>query len=498
MGKSSSYLLCFLALNAFLLSGCVPTPEIDKRLETIDTPVQRESRFDNALERLGKLLEVYDIQPIVVQAKPIVNYSAGQSLPSNITIMVSTALANIGEKIVYLPYDPSYFMNEHGTGGAQSIGRRLPDIVLNGGITEYDKDTDKVSSGANAGIGFGQASGQGNLDVSRSNSDSTSSIALDLQLYRYSDTSAIQGTQSSNSIKIYKQSKSNNLSFAILASGIGLNGSVDKTQGEHAAVRLLVEMSILETLGKYAKVPYWKCVDGLKPDKKTIQFHKDAFNSKTDAQKIGIIQQQLRYLRYPSVTVNGTLDAPTQEALRKVLPNRNIAINDELYTLLWENIDINYAYEVAKADKKKKADTPKLGLNIENLKQVYKQGEKISLDVLPTQKGYLHVFYESSKDGFGQVFPNKYEKNNLLSPAQKVRVPNHQAVVLTAESPRVNEKLFFVYSLNDISSAVDKATNDKKNKSLSIQSIISMIKSSGGSDGTFIVYGVDINKEKLK
>ncbi len=497
MSRNFISFISFLATASFFVSGCaVAVPELDKKLETMETPTQRSSRFDNSLERLGKLLEIYDIEPIAIQAKPIVNYSAGQSLPSNITVMVSTALANIGDRIVYLPYDPGYFSNEYATGGAQSIGRRLPDIVLNGGITEYDKDTDRVSSGGNLGIGFGQASGQGNFDASRSNSDSTSSIALDLQLYRYSDTSAIQGTQSSNSIKIYKQSKSNNLSFAILASGIGLNGSVDKTQGEHAAVRLLVEMSILETLGKYAKVPYWKCVEGLKPDKKVIQFHKDSFASKTDQQKIAIIQRQLRYLRYSGVTINGVLDDATKDALRRVLPNRNISIDEDLYVTLWENIDIDYAYQVAKKDKLAQKYAPKLGLNVENLKKAYKMGEKIELEISPTQKGYLYVFYDSSKDGFGQVYPNKFEKNNFFEASQKKKIPGHQSVILTAEGARVNEKLYFVYSLNDISPVINKVVGDKMNKNVTIQALISSIKSSNAQDGTYIVYGVDINKEK--
>ncbi|MBF0376838.1 MAG: DUF4384 domain-containing protein [Desulfamplus sp.] len=518
------FFIIFLSLN--LLSGCVtvPTPEIDKKFENLETPTKRISQFDNSLEKLGKLLEIYQIEPVAIQAKPIVNYTAGETLPSNITIMVSSALAKIGERIVYLPYDPSYFLNEHGTGGAQTIGRRLPDIFLDGGITEYDKDIDRVSSRAGGDIAVGGGSGSTDLGVSRSASQSMSSIALDFQLFRYSDTSAIHGTQSSNSIKIYKQNKSNDFSFAILMSGISLNGSVDKTQGEHAAIRLLVEMSILETLGKYAKVPYWLCVNGMAADKNVVQFHKDAFNTKTDQQKIAIIQRQLRYLRYPNVQISGVLDETTIAALRKVLPNMpKIQLNGDLYVKLWSNMDIDFAYSLSRqemlgqkiaatraaappaapttstssspAASSAPASNTKLGLNVENIKSVYKVGERVTFSVAPTDSGFLYVFYDSSKDGFGKVFPNKYERDNFLKPNQKIKVASSKHVVLKTESARVNEKVYFIYSRNDLAPIVNQTVGDGLSKDVNIQTIISAIQSTNIGNDAYIVYGMDINKE---
>ncbi|MBF0234585.1 MAG: DUF4384 domain-containing protein [Desulfamplus sp.] len=492
------FFIMFLIVSLF--SGCtVVVPEIDKKYENIENPTTRNSKFDNSLERLGKLLDIYAIEPIAIQAKPIVNYSAGQTLPSNITVMVSTALAKIGERIVYLPYDPSYFLNEHGTGGAQTIGRRLPDVVLNGGITEYDKDIDKVSSRAGGDLAFGGGSGATDAGFGHSTSESMSSIALDFQLFRYSDTSAIHGTQSSNSIKIHKQSKSNNFSFSILMSGANLSGNIDKTQGEHAAVRLLVEMSILETIGKYAKVPYWICVDGMPPNTKVIQFHREAFNSKSDQQKIAIIQRQLRYLRYPNIEITGVLDQITIDVLRKVLPNASkIQLNGDLYVQLWSNMDIDFAYNLSRQEqlaKRQPERAPKLGLNVENLKSIYKVGERVTFSVSPTDKGFLYVFYDSSKDGFGKLFPNKYETDNLLEANQKFQIANSKYVVLKTESARVNEKLYFIYSKNDLSPIVNRMVGEQMSKNVNIQTVISAIKSTDIGSDAYIVYGMDLNKE---
>jgi len=151
------------AASLFIL-GCVPdiSPSISKQEMKIESPFEEVTRYSNALKKLGKMITAYEGDPIKVQSKFITNDTSDeQSLPKDISRMLITALNKIGENIIYVPYDPQYLLNEAQTGA--QINRVLPDIVISGAITEFDKDVYKKKKGLNADFAFG--SGKGDTDV---------------------------------------------------------------------------------------------------------------------------------------------------------------------------------------------------------------------------------------------------------------------------------------------------------------------------------------------
>jgi len=57
--------------------------------------------------------------------------------------------------------------------------------------------------------------------------------------------SGIPKMQAINTIKSHKAVKENAIGFTLLSSSFGLQGTVKKIQGRHAAIRLLVQLSML-------------------------------------------------------------------------------------------------------------------------------------------------------------------------------------------------------------------------------------------------------------
>ena len=182
----------------------------DKEVEDLDKEMSQASarltRYDDALRQFGKLLEAYNIPQVRVQSKIISNETADASLPQDVSKMMTTAINKIGREIVYIPYDPNYVINESTTGGA--ISRTLPQVVIAGGITEYDKDMIEKNRElkAEAKIDKGQwgSSAQYSGGAGYDAGESASRIALDLNMLDYTTQTAISHAQTSNAILVRK------------------------------------------------------------------------------------------------------------------------------------------------------------------------------------------------------------------------------------------------------------------------------------------------------
>jgi len=71
----------------------------------------------------------------------------------------------------------------------------------------------------------------------------------------------------SNRVMIEKRSSANEFAFSIFGSGFGFNNAITKSQGIHASITALVELSVAEVLGKLGEFPYWLLLKGGKVDR---------------------------------------------------------------------------------------------------------------------------------------------------------------------------------------------------------------------------------------
>ncbi len=146
-----------LLLGIILLSCCAPplTKKEKRLLEEPVIPFSKPTIFTQSLSNLGIMLEIYDYPKTIVQGKHIVNKTAcKKNLPFDITDMLKTAANEIGDKIQYVVYDENYEYYKygekfkyHGYGVTQG---KLPEVVIDGAITECDEDIDSKSNQINA------------------------------------------------------------------------------------------------------------------------------------------------------------------------------------------------------------------------------------------------------------------------------------------------------------------------------------------------------------
>ncbi len=337
------YSLVAIASLALMMGGCTGSlmPTHTKEFQAVqnDGPRSNITKFSDSLKNLGRLAETYKDSAFTLTALPVENKTAARGkLPSDITVMVESALTSIGSKlIVAKPYDymdPSTAVGEY--------------FLIKGAITEYDVVTKSARSMQSAfsltklaNIGRGNDK-SGDIDGGIDSEFQEARIAIDFNIVDAKTGNFIAGVQSKNSMKIGSLTDSHDFGFSIAGSGIGISGSVTKQQGIHQAIRLLVELSIVELIGKLRTYPYWIAIHNGQIDNDLLKKMESDFNQH-DKETRKIYIQHLLSIIYPDVSIGQKGMQNTNKRIKEfkkstgIIPYTN-EINTELYTKLLTEI----------------------------------------------------------------------------------------------------------------------------------------------------------------
>ena len=98
------------------------------------------------------------------------------------------------------------------------------------------------------------------LETGYSQNRSANLVGLELHLGEFRTRTLIPGVDSSNEIAISNGGKALDVAGRIGAYGVQFNVGRDFSQGTGAAIRTLIELGVIEIIGKWARVPYWQCL----------------------------------------------------------------------------------------------------------------------------------------------------------------------------------------------------------------------------------------------
>jgi len=145
-------------------------------------------------------------------------------------------------------------------------------------------------------------------------------------------------------MEVYKGLREEEVGITLFGPTFGLKGSIKKVQGRHEAVRVLVQVSMIQMIGKYLALPYWRLLgDDVQPDKVVLDSISATYYRMERADRIGAVQQWLILHGY-DVVINNRLDSNTQTALRSFDPSfagDEKGISEALFTKLYLTIPVN-------------------------------------------------------------------------------------------------------------------------------------------------------------
>jgi len=356
-------MVCALAFS-FVSCQSIDPRAVDVELpETL--PSAKITSYTEALSQLGLMTEVYSTDVLRIQSNPIgdltgASRSTGSEIPRDITEIIKTSLNSIGGNVVFIPYDPAFIQNQQVTGYSNFENKVIPDLVLSGGITEFDRGL--TTKGENTDLSL-EAEIQEtipdflpskNIGLRYGNEAKAglARITLDFNLLDFETLTGVPKINAVNTMEVLKVVAGKELGISLFGQNFGLKGTIKKVQGRHAAVRLLVELSMIQIVGKYLAIPYWRVLgeDAL-PDRVVTDAVARFYSSLTESEVTTFVQQWL-FIYGHELALNGELDEKTRKALAAVDtefdPSSDSKISSGNFVQVYLNLPISY-----KAEKKR-------------------------------------------------------------------------------------------------------------------------------------------------
>lgn len=337
---------------------------VDVELET-SAPEVKITSYTQSLSDLGRMSLIYDTGLVKIQSQDIADQTGtamttGGEIQRNITEIMKSTLNTIGGNVTFIEYDPSYIQNQMVTGYSSFDNKTIPDVVITGGITEFDRGLETRGDGTDIAADYNVKSAGSDLpssmigfDYGDSGKAGKARITLDFNLKDFQTLAGIPRMTTTNSMEVHKALRAKEIGITLFGPTFGLKGSIKKVQGRHEAVRLLVQVSMIQMVGKYLAVPYWRLLgndtvpDPVVTDAITLTFYQVG-----EAQKISMVQQWL-FLHGYDVELTGKIDDATRTALLEISPSfsdTSYSVGEELFKKVYLTIPFDHA---AQARRKK-------------------------------------------------------------------------------------------------------------------------------------------------
>ena len=356
VAKKIIYVLLIIALPVFSLS-CVTDPKtMEIPMEPTKGPEAKVTTFSDSLKTFGLMMEIHRSQPIKIMVKDITDktgasISTGSEIQQNITEIVKSTLNSMGENVVFIEYDPEFVQAMQQTGYSDFGDKLIPDVVVTGAITEFDRALESWDKGIDAGaeVQFSHVkkmlpSQTISAEFSDQSAVNKARITVDFNLKDFKTLGGIPGMTIVNAIEVQKGQRKQEFGITLFGPTFGSKGSRKIVQGRHDAVRQVVQSGLIQLIGRYAAVPYWKVFgDETVQDEIVMKSWIRGFPRLDDASRISMMQEKLFLLGY-DVNVNGKVDDKTKAAFSDFKSKNNLSggsLNTEAFLKIYFAVPIN-------------------------------------------------------------------------------------------------------------------------------------------------------------
>lgn len=437
-------------LFALLCVGCSPHNVSVDLPES--TPQANTTTLSAAIEQLGRMSTIYGTSSLHILVKPISDGTGAAEptyaeIPKDITAMVRSTVNAIQGQVVLIPYGPNFMLDMAATGYSGFNAKLKPHVYIDGAITEFDRAL--VSQGKSTDLSLEAPEKTVDLGIEweKEHRSAVSRIALDFNFFGFEKNAGEPGVQAVNGINVYKGLAEDSLGFTLYGATLGLQGTIKKVQGRHAAVRLLVQLSTIQLVGKYMKLPYWRLLPDALPDHFVIRGIEDDFQGMTHTEQVRLIQEFLFLFGY-AVVPTGEIDNRTNSALGEFATTAGLASADltlETYKALFAHLPLTRATEKRRrlltrfeqgeltelpgravesiADSTHSASDPTGALRIWVRKAHYEVGEDIVVNFESTTSAYVRVLLLDTTGRVSELYPESNAGKYRVAGGRSYRVP---------------------------------------------------------------------------
>lgn len=327
---------------------------------------------------------------------------------------------------------------------------KVPDYYIRGSVTQMDDNAVRNNKGFGIALPF--------LDLGFSKDDAYDLLSMDMSIGDAATRRIIPETSTSNTLVLSKTGRSGEAGGKIGKAGLSFNLDISRSEGVGAASRTLIELGLIETLGKFTRVPYWKCLDAEPTNPMFMEQGREWFEMAKPKDRVLFIQRKLSGMnRY-----KGPLDGMENEALKTAVAEYQAQtgliadgrINFDLYYSLLDDTQNQLA--ALPATPQKAAPVPGMSGNLapppqaapapaapiaapmlqagggalqvrlssdRGAKPTYRIGEFLNMSMSLTAPGNVYCYYEDITRNTARIFPNRFHPDPMLKAGGVMSLP---------------------------------------------------------------------------
>ncbi|HJW25681.1 MAG TPA: DUF4384 domain-containing protein [Rhodocyclaceae bacterium] len=439
-------------LPMLLLASAAAAQDFGAMTATAAAPktpaIKTVTNFTQALRCMDELFLAYGKNGIVITSTGIPDETG--KVRTGTKEMLITAIAKMTVKSNAFEFIDFHGMNDDLGGLFAAKGdaaRKLPDYYIRGSITQMDDNSVRKSKGFGISLPF--------LDIGSSNDQSYDLISMDMSVGDAGSRKILPQTSTSNSMVIIKGGNSMEGGGRLGKVGFSFNLDLSRTEGLGATTRTLLELSLIETLGKFTQVPYWRCLDADVTNPLIRDQARENFDTLKPEERILFVQRKLggSMKRYKG-PMNGMMNDELKDAIMEYQAQNHLIadgqVNFDLYASLLDDTQnvlaalpstppARPALQMSAAAPVAVAATPapavaaqaaapapfRVNLDSERgNRPSYKVGEFLNMSLSLSGEGTVFCYYEDASRQVARIFPNQFFANPTLRPGSVMRLPS--------------------------------------------------------------------------
>lgn len=415
-----------------LLAGCVadpPKPETATVAAAVKTPASKTvTNFTPALRCMDDMLLAYGKKDIVITTAGIPD-STGK-VQSGTKDMLHTAASKMSIKskaLTFIDYDTTstdllaMFQDLQSAGAFQ---HKLPNYYIRGAITNLDENAIDAQAGGGIALPF--------LDLGMSKDQVSSVVSIDMNMGETTSRMILPGVNASNSLVITRAGSSKDLGGKIGKVGFSFNMSLNKAEGLGSGVRALIELGMIELVGKLTGTPYWKCLQVDKTNPVMIEQAREWYDGMTPQDRVKLVQRKLNGMGLFSGAINGVASGDLTAAIGKYQADNGLIADGRI------NFDLYYALLDADQpiadDPTAKPGAPiaaapsggrvAMALKLDSDKGGrYRVKDVLQAKVQTTGDGVLYCYYRDVSGAIARIFPNRFSPDPFVKANKSMTLP---------------------------------------------------------------------------
>jgi hypothetical protein len=246
----------------------------------------------------------------------------------------------------------------------------------------------------------------------------------------------LPGVSASNTMAITKAGSGTEAGGKISKVGLSFNVSLNRSEGLGSGVRSLVELGLIEVIGKLTNVPYWKCLQIEKTNPAMMEQAREWYDGMTPADRTRFVQRKLKAARAYNGDVTGTMSDELRTAIGKYQSDSNLIANGRLDFDLYYSLLDSESDEALQADAgpvkvlaaPSQSDSARGAISVRletdrGTKPVYRTKEMLKAKVLLSRDGVLYCYYKDGSGIIARIFPNRFSPDPFVRGNQTFGLP---------------------------------------------------------------------------